>query len=271
MVRTTCAKSYVGRSVAIATLLACSFSVASAQSSGDAAAEEYAALLQQISDLEVSVAHQEVYVGTQEKRISALQSQIDEVPALINAIDPMLDKIKVAVGREIALDLPFDLETRNNRLGAFEEILEEKEARPADKMRRALTILDAEVSYGQSVQAYAGNHPIKEKVGSRLEACEQDAASAACNLSKDQKKKLEDGASIADIAVELKDGYYLRYGRLALAYMQADEADILRYDEESKAWVAMSGGKALDIRRAMKMARGESAPTVVQAPIYLAN
>lgn len=270
MVRTNTAFNYLGRSLAAAAVTACAVTAISAQTSDDQAALDYAALLQQIADLETSIAHKEVYVGSQEARIANLQGQIEAVPATIESLEPMIAKMKVAISSEIESDLPFNAEERFARLGNFEEKVEDEAVSTADKWRLALGIYDAEVSYGQSIQAYAGDHPV-ENAGSRLAACEADMESDACGLNKKQKDKIKEGATIAGLAAELKDGHYLRYGRLSLAYMQADESEVLRYDAGSKTWVTMSGSKALDIRRAMKMARGESAPTVVQAPIYLAN
>ncbi len=272
MVPTKTALTYLGRSIGVLSVTVCAVALSVAQTPDDKAAQDYAALLQHIADLEVTIAHQQVYIGTQEAEIASLQAQIEEVPAVIESIDPMLDKMRVAISAEIDSDLPFNPEERFGRLAGLNDILADKEARPADKMRRALGIYDAEVSYGQSVQAYSGDHPVPEKAGVRFKACEQDAASAACGLNKDQIKRLaSNDVTIDDIKGEIKDGYYLRYGRLSLAYAMADETEVLRYDPDTKAWIEMSGGKALDILRAMKMARGESAPAVVEAPIYLAN
>ena len=262
---------FARKSLAILAITACGASLSWAQSTDDAAAETYATLLQQIADLETSIAHQEVYLGTQEAEIASLQEQIERVPALIESVGPMLDKMKAAIGNEIEADLPFNAAVRFDRLAALDEVIADKDARPGDKMRRALSIYDAEASYGQTIQAYAGDHPLQERVGSRLASCEQDALSEACGLSKAQRELIESGATISDIASELKDGDYLRYGRLALAYMQTDGSEVYRYDAASKSWTEMTGSRALDVRRAMKMAKGEAAPTVVQAPIYLAN
>lgn len=271
MVRTNTALTYVRRTITTLALTSCVVGVGIAQSSGDQATEDYAALLQQIADLKMTIAHQEVYIGTQQAEIGSLEKQIADTPAVIESIQPMLNKMSAAIGDEIESDLPFNAVERFDRLAALTEILESKDARPADKMRRALSIYDAEVSYGQSIQAYSGDHPVAELTGSRYAACEADSASSACGLSKEQTEKIKAGATVADLKAELKDGHYLRYGRLSLAYMQADESNVYRYDAASKAWVEMTGSRALDVRRAMKMARGEAAPTVVQAPILLAN
>ncbi len=261
------------KTLGILGLTACAASIAWAQAPDDAAARQYAALLQQISDLETSIAHQEVYLGTQEAEIASLQGQIERVPELIESVGPMLDKMKAAIGNEIEADLPFNIAVRFDRLAGLDELIADKDARPGDKMRRAMNIYDIEVSYGQTIQSYAGNHPVEARSGSRVAACEQDAMSVACGLSKSQLERLKAGETIASMADanELQDGDYLRYGRLSLAYMQNDGSEVYRYNPASKEWTEMTGSRALDVRRAMKMAKGEAPPAVLQAPIYLAN
>ena len=272
MVRTNTVFTYAKRAIGLAVLSVSVSFVAVAQSAEDADAAKYAAMLQQISDLKTTIAHKEVYIASQEAKIAGLQKQITDVPAVIEAVGPMLDKMHAAISSEIESDLPFNPIERYGRLDGFKELLDDNNARPADKMRRALGIYDAEVSYGQTIQSYAGDHPTQAKVGQRLAACQADAMSETCALTKEQVKKItEQGLTIDNLAGELKDGDYLRYGRLSLAFMTADSAEVMRYDPVSKAWGELSGSRALDVRRAMKMAKGEAAPTVVEAPILLAN
>lgn len=272
MVPTKTVLTYAKRALGLAALSATVGMTALAQSSDDAKTAQYAALLQQIADMKMTIAHKEVYVASQKDEIASLRQQIKSVPDVIAAVGPMLDKMHTAISSEIESDLPFNAIERYDRLAGFKETLDDKDAGPADKMRRALGIYDAEVSYGQTIQSYAGDHPIQEKVGKRFEACQVDALSEVCSLSKEQTKKVtEEGISIDALQGELKDGDYLRYGRLSLAFMTADSSEVLRYDPETKSWGELTGSRALNVRRAMKMAKGEAAPTVVEAPIYLAN
>lgn len=273
MVQHFTASTYVKKTFVVLAMMAGVSTVALAQSAEDKQADDYAALLQQIADLETTIAHKQVYIGTQEAEMASLQKQIVEAQAVIDSVEPMLEKMRVAITAEIDSDIPFNVEERNNRLGRFQDLMETEGARPIDKMRSGLGLYEAEVSYGQSVSAYSGDHPNPDKVGDRLEACEADAASPECALTKSQREKvLEDKThTIADLASELKDGHYLRYGRLALAYMQADGSEILRYDvtPDGANWVEMTGNRALDVRRAVKMAKGEAAPNVIKVPLYV--
>lgn len=273
MVQPFTASPYVKKTIVVMAMLAGVSTVALAQSAEDQQAEAYAALLQQISNLETTIAHQQVYIGTQEAEIATLQKQIDDSEGVIATVEPMLEKMRVAITAEIDSDLPFNSEERFGRLGRFEDIMSDQEARPVDKMRSALGLYEAEVSYGQSVATYIGDHPQSEKVGSRLRACEADAASSECALTKSQTEMVIENKThtIDQLAPELKDGHYLRYGRLALVYMQADGSEVFRYDGQEKTWVELKGSRALEARLAVRMAKGEAAPTVVKAPLYVAK
>lgn len=274
MVQSFTASTYVKKTCVVLAMAACVSSLALAQSAEDQQVENYAALLQQIADLETTIAHQQVYIGTQEAEIASLQDQIGKTQGVIDAVGPMLEKMRVAINAEIDLDLPFNAEERFARLGRFEDIMGDESARPIDKMRSGLGIYEAEVSYGQSVASYLGDHPNPDNVGKRLAACVADAASAECALTKSQREKIieKQTHTVDDLKAELKDGHYLRYGRLALVYMQADGSEVLRYDpKDNGSWVPMTGNRALDVRRAVKMAKGEAAPSVIKVPLYIAE
>lgn len=58
---------------------------------------------------------------------------------------------------------------------------------------------------------------------------------------------------------------FLRFGRTALVYMTKDETELARYNNGS--WEALSGDNALNMRKAIRVAKGEAAPDVVYAPV----
>lgn len=270
------ARSFAKNICATAVLVAGLSSVAVAQSADDAV-NSYSALLQQIADVKLTIAHKEALIENQTAEIASLRAQIQAVSGTSASVEPMLSKMNQAISSEIRSDLPFNEAERNDRLGAFDEILADREARIADKWRRALNLFEAEVAYGSSVDSYIGNHPVAEKVGSRLAACEQNPMSSACALSDDQKKKMDEaGLTIGDLVLEknglgLADGNYIRYGRLALAYVQADNSDVYWYDPTSNAWSEMNGARAAEIRRNVKMAKGEAAINPMTIPVLLAE
>jgi len=260
---------HIARKVCLTSAVALSLTLgvglgANAQNA-DASAEQYASVLKQIADVKLSIAQKEVFIGTQSKRIASLQSQIAGVDATKATVDPMLAKMATAIEGEINSDLPFKATERFNRLDDFREALADKEATPGEKMRKALNLYDIEVSYGNSVSAYPGDNP--KAPGTRFAACEADAQSSSCGLSDDQIKKMEAGATVSDLKSSLQDGSYLHFGRLSLIYVQHDSSEAWQYNKESKDWAELKGADVLNARRSVRIAKGESAPGVVTAPI----
>jgi hypothetical protein len=237
--------------------------------------DTYKSILQEISDLKLSTAQKEIYLKTQNEKISNLQDQIEGIPATTVTVGPLLDKMAAAIESEIYSDYPFKIEERLIRLDKFRETIADPEATPGQKMRQALNIYDIEVSYGNSVASYAGNNPVKP--GVRYAACQEDQESRGCGLTDDHKKKMGyvngkptgNGASIQDLKSELMDGAYLHYGRLSFVYLEFDSSEAWRYDLDGKNWVELSGSDVLDVRRAVRIARGQSAPGVLSAPVHL--
>jgi len=256
----------------VAALVVSAGNYAYAQSSS---LETYKSILQQISDLKLSTAQKEVFVQTQNDKISNLQGQIEGIPATTVTVGPLLQKMAAAIESEIYSDYPFKIEERLIRLDKFKETLDDPEASPGQKMRQALNIYDIEVGYGNSVSSYTGNNPINP--GVRYAACQEDQDSRACGLTDDHKKKMAynngkrtgNGASIEDLKPELMDGAYLHYGRLSFVYLEFDSSEAWRYDLDTKSWVELSGSDVLDVRRAVRIARGQSAPGVLSAPVHL--
>ena len=242
---------------------------AMAQSNNAEAA--YAALLERIENKQLVIAQKEAYVATQEATIASLQQQIKDSKGTIATIEPMLDKMVSAIDSEINKDIPFLSGIRFQRLDKLKTDVADPTRSPGDKMRSALLIYDIEVGYGQSLEAYGGNHPVATQAGARLAACEADLSSAGCALEKGLTEKLEAGATLRDIRNEVFDGSYLRYGRLALAYQQFDGSVTMRYDPETKEWVELTSGQALEVESGLRTARGEAAPSVVNAPVYISN
>lgn len=255
------------------------FAATSVAQDSDAEAR-YASLLQQIADLNTTIAHKEVYIATQEAEIASLREQISGVDATKDALGPMIEKMTASISDEIDADLPFFVEGRFERLGDLQDALEDQEVGIGEKWRKALNIYNAEVTYGNTMQAHDADHPTNP--GTRLAACQDSLNNSACARSEFSKEITElvegksslnelDADDAATVQDYIKDGTYLRYGRLAYVYLQADDSEALRYDPTSKEWVPITGGRALEIRRSVKIAKGEAAPGVVEAPVYVAN
>lgn len=242
-------------------------SIAQAQDA-DAAVNEYVGVLNQIQNVKIATAQRELMMGQQEANMELLRSQIETVPATKSSVRGVVTEMVAEIEKVIESDLPFRKEERFARLDRLRTLLADETTLDSDLFRRAMTLYDVEANYGYTISAYTGDHPLTP--GRRLAACKEDVESSACNLSKDQMKSLgepENRAPVDLIADTIKDGNYVHFGRLSFIYLDLDSREGFRWSKEANGWEPLSSGDILNARKSVRIARGESAPGVVTAPI----
>ena len=235
------------------------------------AVAQYSALLQQIADVNTSIAQQEFYVAQQEAEIARLQQAL----ATANAeggqpeLLPMLRNMVGELEEVMVEDLPIRVERRFALLDDLREDISSDDASAYDGFRRAMDLIGDEVELGLSVGSYSGNNPVNP--GQRFAACQADPNSARCDLSKDQQASLTRGATVEDFnqLSQLPDGNYIHYGRMALLYLERDSSEGYRYDANSKSWQPVRANELLSLRQNVRIARGESAIATMTFPMEI--
>lgn len=240
------------------------FSQAQAQDA-DAALKEYSAVLEQIQNVKLATMQREVMMEQQKADIENLRTQIKGVPATKSAVRGVVTEMVAEIAKVIESDLPFRKDEREARLGKLQSLLADESTNDVDLFRRAMTIYDVEANYGYTISAYTGDHP--KTPGRRLKACVEDTSSTACNLSTEQRKHLAGGGELDGIKDTIKDGNYVHFGRLSFIYLDVDSREGFRWSKEADDWEPLAPGDILNARRSVRIARGESAPSVVTAPI----
>jgi len=231
----------------------------------DSAVNEYSAILDQIQNVKLATQQRQVMMAEQDSDMESIRAQIAGLPETKGAVRGIVTKMVAEIAKVIESDLPFRKDEREARLNKMQTELADESARPVDLFRRAMTLYDIEANYGYSISAYTGDHP--KSPGRRLAACKEDAMSATCNLSSDQKKLLKAGNTIDSLASSIKDGNYVHFGRMSFIYLDLDSSEGFRWSKEAGDWEPLSSGDILNARRSVRIARGESAPGVVTAPI----
>ena len=233
-------------------------------------AETYSRLLQHIADLQVSTDQRRLYLNQQEEEIAALEQQIATLDATKASVRPLVVEMAAEAEKEMVKDIPFKIVQRFARLDRLKEDLAEEGAPISSLFRQAMNLYELEVISGNSIEAYGGEHPTNP--GTRLAACDEDLNSNACDLPDEIREELpQDATRIErpDLRDSINDGAYVHFGRLSLIYLQHDSSEAWRWDQPTEAWVEMSGSDVLDARRAVRIARGESAPGVILSPIRI--
>jgi len=244
---------------------AASFTATAQDSNAEAV---YASLLEQIANVQAATDQKRLYLKTQENQIASLQEQIASVDEVKASVRPLVTKMAAEMEKEIVSDIPFNAAERFARLDRLKEDLANENSSVPSLFRQSMNILDTEVVAGSSVVSYTGNNP--KEPGTRLAACDADITSTQCDLPKAISEALPLGATkieSQDLRESVYDGHYVHFGRMSMIYLQHDSSEGWRWDKESKDWVEMGGSDVLDARRAVRIARGESAPNVVLAPV----
>ena len=233
-------------------------------------AETYSKLLNHIEDLKTTTDQRRLYLKVQEDEISNLRQQLASLDETKASVLPLVVKMAADAEKEMVKDVPFKVVERFARLDRLKEDLAKEGAPISSLFRQAINLYSLEVQSGNSIEAYDGDHP--KNPGTRLAACDEDINSSLCDLPKEIRRELPEGATKVerpDFRENLKDGAYVHFGRLSLIYLQHDSSEAWRWDQPTEAWVQLSGSEVLDARRAVRIARGESAPGVILSPIRI--
>ena len=171
-------------------------------------------------------------VADQEATMRSIQADIDGVDALRQGVVPLMFKMVDSLDKFIKLDLPFNMETRTQRVENLRNLLDSAEVTLAEKFRLILDAYSIEREYGTSTNAYE------------------------TKLNLDGKEVLVD---------------MLQFGRIALVAESLDQKHAWRYNKETKSWEALDEGYVRQITKAIRQARGQAAPDMFALPISAAE
>lgn len=217
--------------------------------------EAYSTVLDQIADKKLTITQRQHYIKEQEKEIAFLRSQIAAVKPVTQGMDETIDKMAAQAEDAINSDLPFRLDERFARIQKLKADIANDELSIAVKYRRALNAYSAEVNYGFDIESYAGQRPLNPGENPIIVSI----------LGEDGEELRDENTE--EIVTGPEEGDYLRYGRLAMVYLNQRATSARRYDRPSGTWVDLAGADLQEVRRAVRISKGQSAPAVLLAPV----
>lgn len=197
----------------------------------DNAVREYRAVLQQKDNIELFVAQQDIFRASQESEITSLRRQLGTVDQIKQGMSPMMLRMAIALEDSIRADLPFNINERLARVDNVKDVLGDPDISPAEQYRRVLNAYKIEVTYGMGIDSYEGAHPTRP-------------------------------GNVVN---------FIRFGRTSFVYVTKDESEIAMYNLPNKGWDVITGADAIQLRQAIRIAKGEAAPGLVYAPVLGGN
>jgi hypothetical protein len=201
----------------------------------DALAGQTKTLLEEYRRLEDGAAYQKSYTQeledldqTQRAQIEDLQRQISQALVTRQRIVPLMRSMAESLERFVVLDLPFQQEERINAVLQLKQRLNQTELSVSAKFRLLLEAYQLEQDYGNKVEAWRG--PLQREG--------------------------------EELSVE-----YLRVGRVALYFQSLDGASSGYWSAQQKRWVDLDAEYNRDITQALRVAKSQVAPQLLQLPL----
>jgi hypothetical protein len=168
-------------------------------------------------------------VEGQEATLDDISLSMDRVDVINRQIFPLMERMIDGLEQSIALDIPFLMEERTERVANLKEIMERSDVTVAEKFRKVMEAYQIENDYGTSVDFYSESLTI-------------DGATRSFNM--------------------------LRVGRIGL-YFQSDDTQITgRWNTQAREWEIDNSARN-EVRKGLRMARQLIAPELINVPVQV--
>lgn len=193
------------------------------------------ALLEEYRRLQDGMEYQAAYTRELQELEQAQLAQIDDLNRQITQaavtrqrIVPLMRTMADALEKFVVLDQPFHHEERINAVLSLKRRLNQPDLSVSAKFRLLLEAYQLEQGYGSNIEAWRG--PLQWQG--------------------------------EELSVE-----YLRVGRVALYFQSLDGASSGYWSAEQEQWLPLDSGFNRDIAEALRVARNQVAPALLQLPM----
>ena len=195
--------------------------------------DQYRAINKEIDGLRVYNRLMTAQVQGQEATLEDIALSMDQVDVINRQIFPLMERMIDGLNQSIALDIPFLMDEREDRMAALSEIMARSDVSVAEKFRKVMEAYQIEMDYGSTVDYYS------------------------------QSLELPD--------LGARDYNMLRIGRVGL-YFQSDDAAITGWwNAETGDWEVLGNEHRNEIRKGLRMARQLIAPELLLLPVPAAE
>ncbi len=189
---------------------------------------KYRTVLKQIDSIRIYNHQLRELITSQEGELASLQDQLDRVEVVGRSVTPLMLRMIDALDATVALDLPYLIEERTQRIADLRKLMTRAAVTSAEKYRLIMEAYQTENEYGRTIEAYRSTI----KRGDR------------------------------DIKVD-----FLRFGRIALVYQTLDGMEAGMWNQEKKTWDPLDASYRTAIRQGLRIARKQAAPDLIRLPL----
>ena len=189
--------------------------------------DDYRSINKEIDGLKVYNRLMAAQTNGQSAVLEDIALSMDQVDVINRQIFPMMERMIDGLEQSVALDVPFLMEERTNRVNTLKDTTERSDVSVAEKFRKVMEAYQIENEYGTSSETYT-------------QSITKDGVTRSYNM--------------------------LRVGRIGL-YYQSDDAKITgRWDNEIRDWVEDDSART-EIRKGIRIAKQLIAPELIVIPV----
>lgn len=167
-------------------------------------------------------------ITAQERKIGQLRTDIENVSGLQRAMQPLMEDMLARLGDLIDADLPFNLDDRRARVDRLNAGMSNPDISAAQRYRLIVEAYQIENEFGRTIGAYEG---------------------------------------VIDDDGTARSGEFLRIGRIALVFKNADDSVLKIWDADAGSYVDLSKSFLPDIKLGLRMAKEQTAPNLLPIPV----
>lgn len=190
--------------------------------------DEYRATNKLIEGLKVYNQQLEIQASAQQRQLEEISSSITQATQMKRQITPLMLEMASALNQFVALDLPFHVEERQQRLSFINAALENPSVADSEKFRQVLEAYQIENEYGRKIDVYT-------------DTIELDAQQINVNV--------------------------LRVGRITLVAQTKDLSDAWLWSSKQQQWQVLDSDYRKPVRDAIRIARKQATPNMLMLPI----
>jgi hypothetical protein len=191
--------------------------------------QDYKTVNKQIDGLRVYNARLEKQVANQLQRIDDIENSINQVTVIQRQITPLIIRMIDGLDQFVALDVPFHLDERSERIAFLRANIDRSDLSVAEKFRQVLEAYKIENEYGRKIDTYKGTVTI-------------------------------DGTE--------REVNFFRVGRIALLYQTTDLEVSGAWDKAAGDFVRLDNSEYRNaIQKGLRIARKQASIEVLKVPV----
>ncbi len=189
---------------------------------------EYRLALQKLDRVKIYNNHLQKLVDDQESEKANITRQLDDFQTVQTEIVPLMFDMIENLATFISLDMPFNIEERNNRVDTLRSLMDDSNITISEKYRKIMEAYQIETSFGRDMEAREGT---------------------------------------LDIGGEAREVDFLRIGRIVLAYQTRDKEETGFWNKTAGQWESLPAEFRAPITDGLRIARKQAAPNLLLLPV----